>query len=58
VTVAEKEECKDIQHLEKHFQDILDKGGEGIVLRDPNSLPIAGRSPGYLKHKVYSIYFK
>jgi len=39
-------------HLEAFFQDIIDKGGEGIILRDPKAPMIAGRSAGYLKHKV------
>ena len=52
ITVAPKEECRDMPHLEKVFQDIVDKGGEGIILRDPSAPLQAGRSPGYLKHKV------
>lgn len=54
VGVAEKLECDGIQHLEKIFQDLLDRGGEGVILRDPLSLYQPGRSPGYLKHKVYT----
>jgi len=52
LSLAKYEECKDMQHLEQFFQDVLDKGGEGIILRDPNSLYKPGRSQGYLKHKV------
>ena len=44
--------CQGTDHLEKIFQDIMDKGGEGIILRDPTSPFEAGRSRGYLKHKV------
>ena len=47
-----KVECKDIQHLESFFQDVIDKGGEGVILRDPMGLWQPGRSAGYLKHKV------
>ena len=39
-------------HLESFFQDVVGKGGEGVILRDPTSLIQPGRSPGYLKHKV------
>lgn len=39
----------------KLFQDILDKGGEGVILRDPASPNEPGRSPGFLKHKVTAI---
>ena len=57
VEVAAKEECKSMSHLEKMFQDIVDKGGEGVILRDPASPYQAGRSPGYLKHKVNFFFF-
>jgi len=40
--------------LESFFQDIIDQGGEGIILRDPNCMYSPGRSKGYLKHKVTS----
>jgi len=55
--VANPEVCKDMPHLEKYFQDIVDRGGEGLILRDPQSPLQAGRSPGYLKHKVTLLYF-
>lgn len=45
-------ECKDELHLDGFFQDIIDKGGEGVILRDPASPYEPGRSRGYLKHKV------
>lgn len=45
-------ECTDVNHLEKFFHDTLEKGGEGIILRDPKGLYKPGRSGGYLKHKV------
>ena len=50
--LAKKKECKDIAHLEQFFQDVIDKGGEGVILRDPLAPLQPGRSPGYLKHKV------
>jgi len=52
IELATKEECKDMSHLERLFQDVIDKGGEGIILRDPLGLYQPGRSAGYLKHKV------
>ena len=52
IEVAPYEECKDVTHLESFFQDVVDKGGEGIILRDPQSPYKPGRSQGYLKHKV------
>jgi len=53
--LAKKEVCKDVTHLEKLFQDILEKGGEGVILRDPHCPYQPGRSAGYLKHKVLSL---
>lgn len=38
--------------LEKFYQDTIDKGGEGVILRDPDAKFQAGRDPGYLKHKA------
>lgn len=51
--VANKEICKDVQHLEDFFQAVLKGGGEGVILRDPKSLYQPGRSASFLKHKVY-----
>jgi len=53
IEVVPKEECEGVQHMEKFFQDVVNKGGEGIILRDPNAAYQSGRSPGYLKHKVF-----
>jgi ATP-dependent DNA ligase len=50
--VAPKEECKGDQHMQEFLQDIVDGGGEGIILRDPLCLYQGGRSSGFLKHKV------
>ena len=50
--VCPKEVCRDTQHMEEFWQDVIDKGGEGIILRDPLSPLEPGRSSGYLKHKV------
>lgn len=52
IYVAPKEVCKNTEHLEQEFQTIIDKGGEGIILRDPSALLQKGRSAAYLKHKV------
>ena len=50
--LAPREVCRDMTHLEQFFQDIIDQGGEGIILRDPKAPYQPGRSAGYLKHKV------
>lgn len=44
--------CKGSAHLDTFFQEIIDSGGEGIILRDPKARLTPGRSPGYLKHKA------
>ena len=53
IQIAEKEACRGEEHLSKVFQDILDRGGEGVILRDPQAPFEHGRSRGFLKHKVY-----
>lgn len=50
--IAPREECRSVMHMESFFQDIIDKGGEGIILRDPLAPLQPGRSAGFLKHKV------
>ena len=52
ITLAPRQVCTGIAHLEKLFQDVIDRGGEGVILRDPSAPYIPGRSTGYLKHKV------
>ena len=52
IKLATKKECNDMRHMEKLFQDVIDQGGEGIILRNPTTPYQPGRSPGYLKHKV------
>jgi DNA ligase-1 len=52
IQVAPKVVCTGMNHMQQFLQDIIDEGGEGIILRDPFSTYQPGRSPGYLKHKV------
>ena len=42
--------------MQLFMQQIIDEGGEGIILRDPLSLQKQGRSSQFLKHKVFFIY--
>jgi len=53
VHLAPRHICTGTSHLESFFQDIIDQGGEGIILRDPTGIYEIGRSQGYLKHKVH-----
>ena len=56
--VAPYKICSGTSHLEKYFQDVADQGGEGIILRDPLSSSLHGRSAGFLKHKVPYVLFE
>ena len=44
IEVAKKEECIDTAHLERFFQDVMEQGGEGVILRDPFACLVAGRT--------------
>jgi DNA ligase-1 len=50
--IAPKQICKNMDHMQQFLQDIIDEGGEGIILRDPLAPHQSGRSSGFLKHKV------
>jgi len=54
IQLAEKTVCRNLSHMETFFQDVIDRGGEGIILRDSLCPLEPGRSRGYLKHKVCS----
>ena len=57
IEVAKFQVCTGgVDELEKKFQEIIDAGGEGVILRDPSAPYQPGRSPGYLKHKVCNFY--
>ena len=47
VTVASQEVVKDEEHLDSIYKDIIKNGGEGIMLKDPNS-PYEGKRSNYL----------
>ena len=52
ITIAPKQVCAGADHLESIFQEVLDGGGKGVILRDPLSAYQPGRSAGYLKYNV------
>ncbi len=52
LALARYHKCIDTVHFDTLFQDIIDGGGEGIILRDPQASYEPGRSSSYLKHKV------
>jgi ATP-dependent DNA ligase len=44
----------DSNHLQGYFNSIIAKGGEGVMLREPQSLYKAGRSESLKKFKPFS----
>jgi len=51
VIYAKQIKIKSLIHMEKTYQDILKKGGEGIMIKDPTSLYEDKRSNYMLKYK-------
>ncbi len=45
--------CKGMDHLLKMLKDVESKGGEGLMLRQPGSMYVAGRSTTLLKVKSH-----
>ena len=52
VSVTEHVSCRGKQHLEEFSEKILDRGGEGVMLREPNSYYVHRRSNCLKKFKV------
>lgn len=52
ITIIEQIPVRDKAHLNQFFQQILDLGGEGVVVRNPNAPYINGRSAQILKLKA------
>lgn len=53
VTVHPHELCRDVAHLRDELQRIESLGGEGLMLRQPGSKYVAGRSSTLLKVKTF-----
>jgi len=45
--------CKGVDQLRQQLKEVVDNGGEGLMLRQPRSLYEAGRSPTLLKVKTF-----
>jgi DNA ligase-1 len=45
--------CKNTESLNEFFQNIVGKGGEGVILREPQSLYKFGRSESLKKFKPF-----
>ena len=53
VKIVDTIKCTSKDHLKQYFSQVVAKGGEGIVLRDPQALYKAGRSSSMRKFKPY-----
>lgn len=53
IVLVDHKDCKGSQHLQDCLQQVLDKGGEGLMLRDPQSLYEGKRSTTLLKVKRF-----
>ena len=53
VSVHPHEMCRDVAHLREELQRIEALGGEGLMLRQPGSTYVAGRSSTLLKVKTF-----
>ena len=52
VNIVDIQKCKGRDHLQEYLQEILECGGEGIMLNQPNSFYISTRTNSLLKIKV------
>lgn len=50
---VEQIKCKDKEHFIKYFNQVISKGGEGIMLREPLSPYKSGRSMSLRRYKEY-----
>ena len=53
VEILEHTLCKDVEHLRNELQRVEALGGEGLMLRQPASVYVAGRSMTLLKVKTF-----
>jgi len=53
IEVCQQEQCKGIQQLKEKLKEVELLGGEGLMLRQPKSLYVAGRSNTLLKVKNF-----
>jgi DNA ligase-1 len=53
ISLIPVQKCEGKEHLEKHLEEIMKKGGEGIMIYNPNLPYHAGRCNNVLKVKKY-----
>lgn len=52
-SLHEHAKCRDVEHLRKELERVESLGGEGLMLREPGSKYVAGRSSTLLKVKTF-----
>ena len=50
--IASRFSCSSVTILMNSLQQVIEGGGEGVILRRPHSLYQPGRSPNLIKFKV------
>jgi len=53
IKILKQSTCKDVKHLKSFLKDIEKKGGEGVVIRNPDAPYIAKRTSKALKVKSF-----
>ena len=53
VKIIDTVKCEGKEHLHRYLVEVVAKGGEGVMLREPGSLYRGGRSPSLRKFKEY-----
>jgi DNA ligase-1 len=53
IEILEHKLCSDLDHLRSELQRVESLGGEGLMLRQPSSVYVAGRSATLLKVKTF-----
>jgi DNA ligase 1 len=43
--------CRGVDDMDAYYSEVVSRGGEGVVLRAPQSMYATGRTPSLLKHK-------
>ena len=44
-----------MEHLQEFYKDVINKGGEGVMLREAESKYVRGRSNSLRRYKVNSL---
>jgi ATP-dependent DNA ligase len=56
--IAKRVMCKGREHLNKTAQELIDEGGEGVIMRVVGSHYLPGRNPALVKLKVSFFFTK